>query len=91
MTSRRRHLRALCRLVERGGERTPAAVERCRDEYLRSLDADDGLVVLQIGVDEVLTSWQPDLRRARCARCGARLPAKRHRCSRCGLPSRPAV
>lgn len=90
MTSRRRHLRALCALLERTGERTPAAAERCRDEYLRALDADDGLAVLQISVEEVLTSWQPEPRRARCARCGARLSAKRHRCSRCGLASRPS-
>jgi hypothetical protein len=83
-------VRALCALLERVGERTPASVEHCRDEYLRSLDADDGLVVLQISVEEVLSSWQPDPRRARCARCGARLPAKRHRCSRCGLACRPS-
>jgi len=89
VTSRGRHLRELCALLERGGERTPAAAERARDEYLRSLDADDGLAVLQIGVEELLTAWQPEPRRRQCGRCGARLPAKRHRCSRCGLPSRP--
>jgi tRNA(Ile2) C34 agmatinyltransferase TiaS len=89
VTSRRHHLRALCALLERGGERTLAAAERCRDEYLRSLDADDGLVVLQIDVEEVLSAWQPDPRRPQCGRCGARLSTKRHRCSRCGLPCRP--
>ena len=41
MRSRRRHLYALAELVERHGD-----VERCRDEYLAALDADDGLVVL---------------------------------------------
>jgi hypothetical protein len=89
VTSRRRHLRELCALLERGGERTPAAAERARDEYLCTLDADDGLVVLQIDAEEMLTAWQPEPRRRQCGRCGARLAAKRHRCSRCGLPCRP--
>ena len=48
MRSRRRHLYALAELVERHGD-----VERCRDEYLASLDADDGLVVLLIPADEI--------------------------------------
>lgn len=81
----RRHLYALAELVERHGD-----VEQCRDEYLASLDADDGLVVLLIPPDEILAALAS--RRARvpptCRRCGARLPAKRHRCSRCGLAAR---
>ena len=51
MRSRRRHLYALAELVEQHGD-----VERCRDEYLASLDADDGLVVLLIRADEVVGS-----------------------------------
>ena len=81
MRSRRRHLYALAELVDRHGD-----VERCRDEYLASLDADDGLVVLLIAPDEIMAAAAA--RRAclpaSCQRCGARLPAKRHRCRRCG-------
>jgi hypothetical protein len=83
--SRRRHLYALAELVDRSG----SDVEACRDEYLASLDADDGLLVLTIAADEIRASAA---RRAhppaRCPRCGARLPVKRHRCSRCGLAAR---
>jgi ribosomal protein L40E len=79
--SRRRHLYALAELVERVGD-----VERCRDEYLASLDADDGLVVLLIEPDDIIAAAAA--RRAcvpaSCQRCGARLPAKGHRCRRCG-------
>jgi tRNA(Ile2) C34 agmatinyltransferase TiaS len=80
--SRRRHLFALAELVDQRGE-----VERCRDEYLASLGADDGLVVLLISVEEIRSAVAARRARApaRCQRCGARLPAKRHRCSRCGL------
>jgi hypothetical protein len=86
MRSRRRHLHARAELVERHGD-----VERCRDAYLASLDADDGLVVLQISADEIKAALAVRRARtpARCERCGARLPAKRrHRCSRCGLACR---
>jgi hypothetical protein len=83
--SRRRHLYALAELVEQHGD-----VEQCRDEYLASLDADDGLAVLLIGANEILAA--ATARRARspaqCQRCGARLSVKRHRCSRCGLACR---
>ena len=85
MRSRRRHLYALAELVEQHGD-----VEVCRDTYLASLDADDGLVVLLIPPEEIQASAAA--RRARvpacCQRCGARLSAKRHRCSRCGLACR---
>ena len=81
MRSRRRHLFALAELVELSGD-----VEQSRDEYLASLDADDGLVVLLISGDEIQEALAA--RRARapalCQRCGARLPAKPHRCRRCG-------
>ena len=82
MRSRRRHLYALAELVERHGD-----VEPCRDEYLASLDADDGLVVLLISAEEILAAAAARRARvpARCQRCGARLPARPHRCSRCGL------
>lgn len=85
MKSRHRHLFALAELVDQRGE-----VEQCRDEYLASLGADDGLVVLLIPAEEIRSAV--DARRARtpsrCERCGARLPAKRHRCSHCGLACR---
>ena len=81
MRSRRRHLFALAELVEEHGE-----IEQCRDEYLASLDADDGLAVLLIAPEEIQATVAA--RRARapavCQRCGARLPAKPHRCRRCG-------
>jgi len=83
--SRRRHLYALAELVERHGD-----VEPCRDQYLASLDPDDGLVVLLISADEIRTAAAARRARApaRCQRCGARLPTKGHRCSRCGLACR---
>jgi tRNA(Ile2) C34 agmatinyltransferase TiaS len=82
MRSHCRHLYALAELVEQHGD-----VERCRDEYLASLDADDGLVVLLIQAAEIRAAAAARRARtpARCQRCGARLPAKRHRCSRCGV------
>ncbi len=83
MRSHRRHLYVLAELVEQHGD-----VERCRDEYLASLDADDGLVVLLIRPEEIRDAVAERRARApaRCPRCGARLSAKRrHRCSRCGL------
>ncbi len=85
MRSHRHHLYALAELVEQHGD-----VERCRDAYLASLDADDGLVVLLIGSDEIRATAGARRARApaRCERCGARLPAKRHRCKRCGLEAR---
>jgi len=85
MRSRRRHLYALAELVEQHGD-----VERSRDAYLASLDADDGLVVLLIPADEIRAAVGVRRARtpARCQRCGARLSAKRHRCSRCGLACR---
>jgi len=77
----RRHLHNLCALL---GE--DLDVERARDEYLASLDADEGLAVLLISDDEILAAASK--RRSpvpHCERCGARLSRKRHRCSRCGL------
>ena len=85
MRSHRRHLYALAELVGRHGD-----VEGCRNEYLASLDADDGLVVLLISPDEIRAAAAARRERvpASCQRCGARLSAKRHRCSRCGLACR---
>ena len=77
----RRHLHNLCALL---GE--DLDVERARDEYLASLDADEGLAVLLIPDDEILAAAikrRPPV--PHCERCGARLSRKRHRCSRCGL------
>jgi hypothetical protein len=76
----RRHLHNLCALL---GE--DLDVERARDEYLASLDADDGLAVLLISPDEILAAATARPPVPRCDRCGARLSRKRHRCSRCGL------
>jgi hypothetical protein len=77
----RRHLHNLSALL---GE--DLDVERARDEYLASLDADEGLTVLLISSDEILAAAgarRPPV--PHCERCGARLSRKRHRCSRCGL------
>ena len=76
----RRHLYNLCALL---GE--DLDVERARDEYLASLDADDGLAVLLIPHEEILAAATARPPVLRCERCGARLGRKRHRCSRCGL------
>ena len=85
MKSRKQHLHALAELVDRNDD-----VERRRDEYLASLDADDGLIVLVIPADEIRSAAATRRARApaRCDRCGARLPAKPHRCGRCGLARR---
>ena len=81
----RRHLYALAELVEQHGE-----LEQCRDAYLASLDADEGLAVLLITPEEIHAAVAA--RRARapalCQRCGARLPARPHRCRRCGRQCR---
>jgi hypothetical protein len=60
-------------------------VEACRDEYLASLDADDGLAVLEIGWAEVAVAFTHRESGAptRCPRCGARIGGAR--CRRCGL------
>ena len=76
----RRHLHKLCAFL---GE--DMDVDRARDEYLASLDADDGLAVLLISRDEILAAATARPPVPRCERCGARLSRKRHRCSRCGL------
>jgi tRNA(Ile2) C34 agmatinyltransferase TiaS len=76
----RRHLHNLCALLDEGLD-----VEHARNEYLASLDADDGLAVLLIPRDEILAAARARPRVPRCERCGARLSRKRHRCSRCGL------
>ena len=76
----RRHLYILCSLL---GE--DLDVERARDEYLASLDADDGLAVLLIPREDVVAAATARPPVPRCERCGARLSRKRHRCSRCGL------
>ena len=76
----RRHLHNLCALLS-----DDLDVERARDEYLASLDADDGLAVLVITDREILAAATARPPVPRCDRCGARLSRKRHRCSRCGL------
>jgi tRNA(Ile2) C34 agmatinyltransferase TiaS len=76
----RRHLHNLCALL--GDDLN---VAQARDEYLASLDADDGLAVLLISRDEVIAAATARPPVPRCERCGARLSRKRHRCSRCGL------
>jgi len=77
----RRHVHQMCALL---GE--DLDVERARDEYLASLDADEGLAVLLIPRDEILAAATARQPVPRCDRCGARLSRKRrHRCSRCGL------
>jgi hypothetical protein len=76
----RRHLHNLCALLDEDLD-----VERARDQYLASLDADDGLAVLLIPDVEILTAATARPPVPRCERCGARLSRKRHRCSRCGL------
>jgi hypothetical protein len=70
------HLRKLCALVADGLD-----VEQARNEYLASLDADDGLTVLLIPAEAIVAQRSVP----RCERCGARLPRKRRRCSRCRL------
>jgi tRNA(Ile2) C34 agmatinyltransferase TiaS len=70
------HLRKLCALVADGLD-----VEQARNEYLATLDADEGLAVLLIPAAAIVA--RPPA--PRCDRCGARLSRKRHRCSRCGL------
>ena len=76
----RRHLYNLSALL---GE--DLDVERARDEYLASLDADEGLAVLLIPGDAILAAARERPPVAHCERCGARLSRKRHRCSRCGF------
>jgi hypothetical protein len=77
----RRHLHNLCALL--GDD---LDVGSARDEYLASLDADEGLAVLLISDDEILDAATARAPVLRCERCGARLSRKRrHRCSRCGL------
>jgi hypothetical protein len=67
-------------------------VESCRDEHLASLDADDGLAVLQIDWEEVVVracARGADGVARRCARCNA--PARyttRGRCPVCRLRQR---
>jgi ribosomal protein L40E len=78
-----KHLYALAELAERLGD-----VDRARNEYLASLDADDGLAVLLISDDAIETAVASKHVRRLCRRCGARLARKRHRCSRCGLAVR---
>jgi hypothetical protein len=78
-----RHVYALAERYARCGDLAAA-----RDDYLASLDADEGLAVLLVPDDAVLAAAAGRRPRRACARCGARLPAKRHRCSRCGLATR---
>jgi hypothetical protein len=124
VTRRRRHLDAICAVLERRLAAAPAAtarrllrpqlrwvaqlvddgngdelarrlgvielVESCRDEHLASLDADDGLAVLEIDWTEVVARASERMAGVRvvrrCLCCGARLPVRRERrCGRCGL------
>ena len=75
-----RHVYALAELYVRHGD-----VEAARDEYLASLDADEGLAVLLVPAASVVTAAASRKGASRCDRCGARLSRKRRRCSRCGL------
>ena len=88
MRSRRRHLYALAALVQERGD-----VEQCRDEYLASLDADDGLAVLLLTPEEIQATAAKRRSRAPalCERCGARLPAKPHRWQTAGARARRAA
>ena len=74
------HLRRLSALVSDGLD-----VESARNEYLATLDADDGLAVLQISGEEIVAAAAARPPVPHCDRCGAKLSRKRHRCSRCGL------
>ncbi len=63
-------------------------VERCRDDHLSRLGADDGLAVLSVSWEDVVVRAERLLSARRtpsCPRCGARLGRKAHRCRRCGL------
>ena len=62
----RRHLHNLCALL--GDD---LDVERARDEYLASLDADEGLAVLLIPRDEIVAAATARPPVLRCERCGA--------------------
>lgn len=75
-----KHVYALAELYVRHGD-----VEAARDAYLASLDADDGLAVLQVPPQAVIDAARSRKLPSRCDRCGARLSRKhRQRCSRCG-------
>jgi hypothetical protein len=78
-----KHLYALAERYARCGDLATA-----RDDYLASLDADDGLAVLLVPDEAVVAAAESRAGSLRCDRCGARLPRKRHRCSRCGLAIR---
>jgi len=75
-----KHVYALAERFARCGDLAAA-----RDDYLASLDADDGLAVLLVPDEAVVAAAAGRRTRPACARCGARLPRKRRRCSRCGL------
>ena len=76
-----KHVYALAELYVRHGD-----VEQARDDYLASLDADDGLAVLLVPADAVVSAAASRREPVRCERCGARLSRKRQvRCRRCGL------
>ena len=66
---------------------TRGLIEDARTLHLATLDADDGLAVLCISWEDVLSETVDLLERprVRCARCGARLPRRRRVCSRCRL------
>jgi hypothetical protein len=68
-------------------------VESCRTEHLSSLDADDGLAVLQIDWEDVVVQAcvrSADRAATRCPRCNVRARSGgRRRCASCGfLPRR---
>ena len=75
-----KHVYALAELYVRHGD-----VEAARDAYLASLDADDGLAVLQVPAEAVVAAAAGRRKAARCDRCGARLARHGRRCKRCGL------
>ena len=67
-------------------------VESCRTEHLSSLDADDGLAVLQIDWEDVVVQAcvrGADRAARRCPRCNARARSGgRSRCATCGFRPR---
>ena len=63
-------------------------VERCRNEHLATLDADEGLATLTVSWREVVLRAEGILatrRRSSCSRCGARIRERARRCGRCRL------
>jgi hypothetical protein len=88
---RRSHLRCA---AERGDDELALElgvlelVEAARDAYLADLDADEGLAALCVPWHAIVAEavGMLDRRPRKCARCGARLSARRVVCGRCRSP-----